>query len=131
MKTTLKEKYRRRKKQEKRLIIGSVIGFSVLFGSVLMYIFGVIGSHPEVMDGTWVYDNYMSFEFDGKKNGYMHLGDLEYDYSYKVRGNKLKLDFTDEAVEDCVYKFSINKNNLTLVGGEGTTGGTYELQRKQ
>ena len=68
----------------------------MLFGSVLMYIFGVIGSHPEVMDGTWVYDNYMSFEFDGKKNGYMHVGDLEYDYSYKVRGNKLKLDFTDD-----------------------------------
>ena len=131
MKTILNEKHKRRKRQEKRLIIGMVVGFDILVGIVIMYAGGIIGSHAEVVAGTWKYDDYMSFEFDGKKKGYMYLGDLEYDYTYKVRRNKLKLDFTDEAVEDCVYKFDIIENTLTLVGGEGTTGGTYQLQRKQ
>lgn len=131
MKTVLNEKYKKRKKQEKRLITGIVIGFIILASIILMYACGIIGSHPEELSGTWVYDDYMNFEFDGKKSGYMHLGDLEYDYRYKVRRNRLKLDFTDEAVEDCVYKYVINENNLTLVGGEGTTGGTYQLQRKR
>lgn len=131
MKAILKDKHKRRKKQEKRLIIGIVTGFIVLVSIIIMYACGIIGSHPEELRGTWKYDDYMSFEFDGKKNGYMHLGDLEYDYRYKVRRNRLKLDFTDEAVEDCVYKFDIHGNDLTLEGGEGTTGGTYQLQRKQ
>jgi len=131
MKAILNEKHKRRKKQETRLIIGIVIGFIVLVSLIIMYTCGIIGSHPEELDGIWKYDDYMSFEFDGKKNGYMYLGDLEYDYRYKVRRNRLKLDFADEAVEDCVYKFDITGNNLTLEGGKGTTGGTYQLQREQ
>ena len=35
------------------------------------------------------------------------------------------------AARDCTYTFSVNDNTLTLTGGEGTIGGTYELHRQE
>ena len=36
-----------------------------------------------------------------------------------------------KAARDCTYTFSVNGNTLTLTGGEGTIGGTYELHRQE
>ena len=38
---------------------------------------------------------------------------------------------SNEAARDCTYTFSVNDNTLTLTGGEGTIGGTYELHRQE
>ena len=56
--------------------------------------------------------------------------DTEYPYTYLIEENTLKLDFKDEAVRDATYTFSIENDTLTLIGGEGTMGGEYILERE-
>ena len=41
------------------------------------------------------------------------------------------LDFEDEAVHDCTYTFTLNENELTIKGEDGTVGGTYRLTKEQ
>lgn len=102
---------------------------AILFSAILSACEPVHGS-ADVMEGIWVYDKYTQYEFDGKRNGCMYLEELHYDYSYKLKGNQLSMDFADEAVHDCSYEFNIQDDVLTLIGGEGTVGGTYKLYRE-
>ena len=52
-----------------------------------------------------------------------------YEYKYKMSGNKIKLDFTEDIVKNCEYNFSVEDNILTLVGGEDTDKGTDKLNK--
>lgn len=81
----------------------------------------------DLLTGVWKYDEYTQYEFDGSGNGCMRLDTVHYEYTYSVSDNKVKLDFKDDAVHDCTYSFTINEENLTLVGEDGTVGGTYNL----
>ncbi len=67
----------------------------------------------------------------GKGNGYMHLEELSYTYTYAVKDNEFKIDFKENSVRDCTYTFSIKDDTLTIIGREGTVGGTYELHKVQ
>jgi hypothetical protein len=87
-------------------------------------------STPDIISGTWVYDQYIKYEFDGQGKGCMCLENIHYEYSYKINDNILSMDFKNEAVHDCSYTFEVDGNNLTFVGGEGTTGGTYLLTKQ-
>lgn len=87
-------------------------------------------SNLEIVKGTWVYDQYTKYEFDGNGNGYMCLENLHYKYTYGISDDELTLDFENDAVHDCIYTFEINDNTLTIIGGEGTVGGTYELTKE-
>lgn len=119
----------RKKKQKKLLLIA---------GAVVLLIVGIIvwiciskGRSNAVMEGTWVYDAYTQYEFDDEGRGCMCLEDLHYEYTYTVTDKQLWLDFVDESVRDCVYEFSVKGDTLTLIGGEGTVGGEYELYRQE
>ncbi|MDD4496423.1 MAG: DUF5640 domain-containing protein [Eubacteriales bacterium] len=79
----------------------------------------------KVLNGTFVYDKYTEYELDGKGAGCMCLGEQHYAFVYTALGDQLKLDFENAAVHDCNYSFSLNGDSLTIVGGEGTTGGTF------
>lgn len=83
----------------------------------------------QYFQGIWKYDEYTKYEFDGNGNGNgcMYLEDLHYEYTYTVSNNELRLDFVDDSVRDRTYTFSIDRNTLTITGGEGTVGGTYKL----
>ena len=55
---------------------------------------------------------------------------MTYSYAYTVKGKKLILDFTEDIVRDCDYTFSVNETALTLIGGTGTDGGSYKLNKE-
>ena len=38
--------------------------------------------------------------------------------------------FTEDIVRDCDYTFSVNGTALTLIGGTGTDGGSYKLNKE-
>lgn len=82
------------------------------------------------LQGTFKYSESVKYEFSGKGKGAMYDNDTEYQYTYSIDGDTLKLDFKDEAVRDATYTFSIENDNLTLIGGEGTMGGEYILERE-
>ena len=80
--------------------------------------------------GTWNYDEYTRYEFVPDGSGQMMLDDTSYPFTYSIDGDQLYLDFADDTITDATYTFAVEDNQLTLVGGEGTTGGRYELARK-
>lgn len=61
---------------------------------------------------------------------YLLADDVVYDYIYSVKGDRLIIDFTKDIVRDCEYTFTTDNGILTLVGGSGTDGGSYKLNRK-
>ena len=89
--------------------------------------------------GTWEYskDTHTKYEFneDGtgclcvqiKKND--EVVEEHYEYTYNCNGDKLQIDFKANILTDCVYTYSISGKNLTFIGGEGTDGGTYLLNK--
>lgn len=84
----------------------------------------------DALQGTFVYSESVKYEFSGKGNGAMYDNETKYSYSYSIEENTLKLDFKDESIRDASYTFSIENDTLTLIGGEGTMGGEYILERK-
>ena len=80
--------------------------------------------------GTWVYDEYTRYEFASDGSGQMLLDDTSYPFAYSINGDLLYLDFADDTVTDATYTFAVEDNQLTLLGGEGTIGGSYELTKE-
>ena len=119
-----------RKKRQRQYIIITVVVFLVVLLILGLVAFLLFRNQNDVIEGTWIYDQYTQYEFDGKNDGCMCLEELHYEFTYTVKGDSLKMDFEDPSVHDCEYKFKIDGNSLILIGGEGTTGGTYNLKKK-
>ena len=64
-----------------------------------------------------------------KGSGAMLLTLADYDFTYEIRDNQLYIDFVNDSAHDATYEFSVKGDTLTLIGGEGTIGGTYELTK--
>lgn len=122
-------KLKQKKRRQKRKFILTVV-IVILLVTLLGLLFSSIKSNLAVIKGTWIYDSYTSYEFDGEGNGCMCLEEIRYNYTYKIKGDILSIDFKDDSLRDCSYTFQIDGSKLTLVGGEGTVGGTYDLNKK-
>lgn len=48
---------------------------------------------------------------------------------YEIKKDQISIDYENESVRDGTYTFTVEDNTLTLIGGEGTVGGTYTLTR--
>lgn len=126
---------RRRRQRQRMLTIAGLFVVIAVIAVVSIFLFKPSDTKnapakADALSGAWVYDQYTKYEFDGYGKGCMCLEDTHYEYSYKINGNTLSMDFKNEAVHDCSYTFSVKDNTLTIVGGEGTTGGTYTLTKQ-
>ena len=113
----------------------------VLLGVILFTLSSSGGSDPDhLFSGTYRYRVPLpdggtavsaEYVFNGRGKGKMVLprDGEEYAYRYFVEGDRLSLDFEDDRAHDCVYTFLLSDGGLTLTGGAGTTGGTWELTR--
>lgn len=56
-----------------------------------------------------------------------------FEFTYSVDGDTVKLDFVLDYVTDCEYAFTVDGDNLTFVGGNGTAdpGKVYELTKQE
>ncbi len=88
-----------------------------------------IGKEEDILKGTFYYSDSVKYEFTGKGKGAMYDGDTKYEYTYTINDNKMTIDFENEAVHDAKYTFNLEDDTLTLIGGEGTTGGEYILKK--
>ena len=80
--------------------------------------------------GTYIYNENVKYEFKEDGKGAMHDSGMKFDYTYTDNNNKLEIDFTLDALRDASYTYTLEGETLTLVGGEGTTGGEYRLQKE-
>ena len=79
--------------------------------------------------GTWSVDDEAGMRFEDGGKGALILPKTSYEFTYVVEDDQLILDFESNKVVDCRYTASVAGDVLTLVGGEGTVGGTYELAK--
>lgn len=126
----------KRKKQQKHRVVLYICAVILLAAVITAIIFILRGcahnsSSAELLSGTFVYNENTEYEFDGKGNGCMYVeNEYHFEYKYSVSGDTLMLDFEADELHDATYTFSLDNGKLTLTGGEGTTGGTYVLTKK-
>ena len=124
---------KRHSKRRRRRIIRRwallAIGIIVVVVSAVLIV-ARFGKTSNELVGTWIYDEHTQYVFEKDGTGKLLADDVTYTYSYSVKGEKLTIDFTEDIVRDCDYTFSVNNTALTLVGDNGTDGGTYKLNKK-
>ena len=84
----------------------------------------------DALKGSFIYREYVKYEFNGKGKGVMYDNNAKYPYSYSIDESTLRINFNDETVMDASYTFALDNNTLTLIGKEGTMGGEYILERE-
>jgi len=116
----------KRKKKNKLLLLVSALLAVIL---IVVIILQMLPKNDSKLLGVWQYDEYTQYEFNEDGKGCLCADDVHYEYEYKVTNGKLEIDFTEDIVRDCNYTYVVEGNKLTLTGGEGTDGGTYELTK--
>ena len=81
------------------------------------------------LKGKWDLDGTTAYEFSGDGSGALLLPNVTYEFSYDIKKDQISIDYESESVRDGTYTFTVEDNTLTLIGGEGTVGGTYTLTR--
>ena len=117
---------KRRKRQ--RIVIVSLLALLFVVLIIVLICKGCSG-RTDALAGKWDFDGTTAYEFDGKGSGAMLLTLADYDFTYEIKDNQLYIDFVNESAHDATYEFSVKGDTLTLIGGEGTIGGTYELTK--
>lgn len=79
--------------------------------------------------GTWRMDNFTAYLFEKDGTGAMLLTNSRYDYTFKIKGDDLYIDYKDDMLGDGCYTFAVEGDTLILTGGEGTSGRTYVLTK--
>ena len=120
---------KRRKARRRKIAIVSAVALAVLVLVIVLICKGCAGDKKDlsVLQGTWYYDQYTEYEFDGKGNGCDKTN--HYEFTYDIDGDTLKVDYPLDYVTDCEYTYTVDGDKLTLVGGNGTVevGKVYEL----
>ena len=127
---------KRRKARRRKIAIVSAVALAVLVLLIVLICKGCAGGKKDlsVLQGTWYYDQYTEYEFDGKGNGCMCIDKTNhYEFTYDIDGDTLKVDYALDYVTDCEYAFTVERDKLTLVGGNGTAepGKIYELTKQE
>lgn len=125
--TRKRRRKRRRRHTVKRLSLLAV-GIIVVASAIVIAV--RVGKKTNELVGTWIYDEHTQYVFEKDSTGKLLADDVTYTYVYFIKGEKLTIDFTEDIIRDCDYTFSVNNAVLTLVGGDGTDGGTYKLNKK-
>jgi len=79
--------------------------------------------------GLWTTDGVTIYEFKDNGKGMLKLPLSEYEYSYKIDGNKLHIDFESEETTDSDYEYYFENDNLILKGFYRTRG-TYIFHKQ-
>ena len=127
---------KRRKARQRKIAVVSAVALAVLVLVIVLICKGCAGGKEDlsVLQGTWYYDQYTEYEFDGKGNGCMCIDKTNhYEFTYKAEDGTLYLDFALDYVTDCEYTYTVDSDKLTLVGGNGTDepGKVYELTKQE
>lgn len=121
---------RRRKRRNAGKKTALIITITVIIAAVIILIGVQVHKKPNKLVGTWVYDEHTQYVFGKDGTGKLLADDVVYDYIYSVKGDRLIIGFTKDIVRDCEYTFTTDNGVLTLIGGNGTDGGSYKLNKK-
>lgn len=118
---------KRCQRRERRLLI---LTFLLIVAVITVFVVMLVNKSDTKIIGVWQYNEYIKYKFNQDGTGCLCTDDVHYEYTYKLSGDKVIIDFEKDIVRDCDYTYSVEDNTLTLIGGDGTDGGTYTLKRK-
>ena len=108
---------KRRKRQ--RAVIVSLFALLIVILIVVLICKGCAGGKKDlsVLQGTWYYDQYTEYEFDGKGNGCMCIDKTNhYEFTYDIDGDTLKVDYALDYVTDCEYTYTVDGEKTDSFG---------------
>lgn len=126
-----RNRMKKKKQNQRRMLFGGAAAVLIVIVVVIVLIVKGCSGRTDVLAGTWDFDGTTTYSFDGEGSGAMALPSISYDFTYKIDGNTLVIDYSNESVHDSTYEFTVDGDILTMVGGEGTVGGTYKLTRQE
>lgn len=126
-----RNKKKKKKQKQRRMLFGGAAAVLIVIVVVIVLIVKGCFGRTDALAGTWDFDGTMTYVFDGNGTGVMALPSISYDFTYTIDGNTLVIDYSNESVHDSTYEFTVDGDILTMVGGEGTVGGTYKLTRQE
>lgn len=104
---------KRKIKLKKKIIIFVVI---ILF--ILIFILYKNNLSNKLI-GTWTIDNNTTYEFKKNNTGKLIVSLSEYKFKYKIKNNKLYIDFENNKSNDSEYKYKFINNKLILSNENG------------
>ena len=126
------DRLKRRKKRQQQMMLRQgaigIVALGILILIIVLIVKGCSGG-TDVLKGKWDLDGTTAYEFSGDGNGALLLPNVTYDFTYTIKDDQISIDYENESVRDGTYTFSVEEDKLTLIGGEGTVGGTYTLTR--
>ena len=120
-------KRKKKKQKQRRMLFGGAAAALIVIVVLIVLIVKGCSGRTDVLAGTWDFDGTTTYSFDGEGSGAMVLPSISYDFTYMINGDRLVIDFANEILQDSTYTFLVEDGTLTMIGGEGTIGGTYEL----
>ena len=125
---------KRRKRQ--RAVIVSLFALLIVILIVVLICKGCAGGKKDlsVLQGTWYYDQYTEYEFDGKGNGCMCIDKTNhYEFTYDIDGDTLKVDYALDYLSDCEDTYTVDAEKLTRLGGNDTAEpvNAYQLTKQE
>ncbi len=100
------------------IVITAVLA-AVIAGVVLICVSRSKSREASVFKGTYYIDEYTAYEFNGKREGAMCLGETtRYDFTYKVKDGKITIDFKEDRIADASYSYTEKNGTITLLDGK-------------
>ena len=124
-------KRKKKKQKQRRMLFGGAAAALIVIVVLIVLIVKGCSGRTDVLAGTWDFDGTTTYSFDGEGSGAMVLPSISYDFTYMINGDRLVIDFANEILQDSTYTFLVEDGTLTMIGGEGTIGGTYELNKRK
>lgn len=94
------------------IIILILVGIGTL--SIIGFLLFSNKNNDKEFRGLWTIDGYTSYEFSENKKGNLVLPHLKKEFTYKVKDDKLCIDFKDKNAIDKCYKYVFNNEKLVM-----------------
>ena len=112
--------------KNKKILILAILVAIVLLVLLVVLLFGNKKPEKELL-GSWSTEGGTIYEFQKKGQGVMIVPLKDYKFTYKIKDDKLYIDYEDEKANDAEYEYTIEKNKLTIKGERGT----FKLTKKK
>ena len=120
---------RRRSRRRRKLNPRFVFLVAVMLALLIGIIFAVRScSRPSIV-GRWDIDGTTVYEFGKDGKGALVLMTMEYEFTYTIEDDLVRINFVDEGALDADYIFQVQKDTLFLTGGPGDAKSEYVLDR--
>ena len=128
-KTQRTGQYRRRRHRRRKLNPRFVILMVALIGILIGMIFLIRSCTKPTIVGRWDMDGTTVYRFEEDGTGALELPIKDYDFTYVIDDDVLKIHFVDNVGSDLNYTFEVQKDTLFLTGGPGDAKTDYALKR--